>query len=142
MHTPLPAPRLPAPHQPFCGTPYKISTITAVGSLGTPVDLDLFFRHCPLLDSQLPVDPESPSGYLYVEMGSRRAVVPPGGGGGGREQRASLAGVEALGREPLWDGGCGATPPHGEARFHRRRWTTPHKDTPPPTTRHVYGALN
>jgi ubiquitin len=37
--------------------------------------------------------------------------------------------------ETPWDARRGATPPHGEARFHRRRWTTPQKDTPPPTTR-------
>lgn len=52
----------------FKPTPYKISTITATGSLGSTVDLLVFYENLPIVD-YYSTDP----GIIFTEFGQKRA---------------------------------------------------------------------
>ena len=47
---------------------YRVSTITAIGSVSTPVNIDMFFDSIFLIDGNVP---GHDSGYVYVEMAGR-----------------------------------------------------------------------
>ena len=50
----------------FAPTPYKISTITATGSIRQEIDLGLFYQHVDV------VTPDSSTGILYIEYGEKK----------------------------------------------------------------------
>ena len=54
----------------FKPTEYKISTITATGSINTSVNLDAFFEHMPVLEAGDPGE-----GVLYAEYGIRKNEI-------------------------------------------------------------------
>ena len=54
----------------FNPTKYKISTITATGSLNTSVDLDAFFAHIPVVKEE-----EGGNGITYAEFGVRKNEI-------------------------------------------------------------------
>lgn len=53
----------------FNPTPYKISTITATGSINTSVNLDAFFKNIPIIDMS---ETDVCNGIVYAEFGSRK----------------------------------------------------------------------
>lgn len=54
----------------FAPTPYKISTITATGSLNTSLALDSLFRNIPVLAED---DNKTVNGIIYVEFGKKKS---------------------------------------------------------------------
>jgi TATA-box binding protein (TBP) (component of TFIID and TFIIIB) len=55
----------------YSPTPYKISTITATGSVSTSIFLDALFENIQLIDDTL--DPATSIGIVYAEYGSRKS---------------------------------------------------------------------
>jgi TATA-box binding protein (TBP) (component of TFIID and TFIIIB) len=55
---------------PFSATPFKISTITATGSINADVDLKLLFEHLPIITQD-----SSEKGVIFIEYGSSKNEV-------------------------------------------------------------------
>lgn len=55
--------------QVFEPTPYKISTITATGSVNTSIDLQKFFDYCNLEEN------ETKEGIIYIEFGTKKTCI-------------------------------------------------------------------
>jgi TATA-box binding protein (TBP) (component of TFIID and TFIIIB) len=53
-------------------TPYKISTITATGSINTGISLDSLFEHIPLVDS-LDAGKNDEDGIIFAEYGKKKS---------------------------------------------------------------------
>jgi len=52
-------------------TPYKISTITATGSINTHVNLPLFYKYIEIIDNNDTANKND--GYMYIEYGKKKA---------------------------------------------------------------------